>query len=132
MISLRLSKRYELEISDQMDRQEHTRNFFVHTGLETHLNYFSNPKTFQLSIEDRQGELCGYIILVAEKGYDSVEFRRILIDQNQRGIGQATIAEMESYCINQFGYYHCTLRRLEGSMRLTAAFILLWLFCGCG
>ena len=33
---------------------------------------------------------------------DSVEFRRILIDQNRRGIGQAAIAAMENYCREQW------------------------------
>ena len=102
MISLRPSNRDELEIFDEMDRQEHARNFVIQTGIETHQNYFRDPKISYLSIENSRGEFCGYFILVLEAVSGSVEFRRILIDQKQRGIGQAAIAEMESYCKNKF------------------------------
>ena len=102
MITLRLSKRDELEIFDEMDRQDHARNFVIQTGLETHQKYFRDPKITYLSIENRSGEFCGYFILVFEPDTESVEFRRILIDQNKRGIGQAAITAMESYCKNEF------------------------------
>ena len=102
MISLRPSKREELEIFDEMDRQDHARNFVIQTGLGTHQKYFIDPKITYLSIENSSGEFCGYFILVLEPDTESVEFRRILIDQKKRGIGQAAISEMESYCKNEF------------------------------
>ena len=98
MISLRLSNRDELEIFDEMDRQEHARKFVIQTGIETHQEYFSDPQISYLSIENRCNEFCGYFILVHEADSDSIEFRRILIDQEHRGIGQAAIEEMENYC----------------------------------
>lgn len=98
MISLRLSRTEELEIFDEMDRQAHARKFVIQTGIETHREYFSDPKISYLSIENSRGEFCGYFILVHEADTDSVEFRRILIDQEHRGIGQAAIEEMENYC----------------------------------
>lgn len=102
MISLRPSKREELEIFDEMDRQDHARNFVIQTGLGTHQKYFIDPKITYLSIENSNGEFCGYFILVLEPDTESVEFRRILIDHKKRGIGQAAISEMESYCKNEF------------------------------
>ncbi|MDX1739072.1 MAG: GNAT family N-acetyltransferase [Alphaproteobacteria bacterium] len=103
MISLRPSNINELETFDEMDRQEHARKFVNQTGIETHQKYFSDPKVSYLSIENSRGEFCGYFILVLEAVSGSVEFRRILIDQGQRGIGQAAIAEMEIYCKNLLG-----------------------------
>ena len=102
MITLRQSKREELEIFDEMDRQDHARNFVIQTGLETHQEYFNDVRIIYLSIENTSGEFCGYFILALEPDTESVEFRRILIDQKKRGIGQAAIAEMESYCKNEF------------------------------
>lgn len=102
MISLRRSKRDELEVFDEMDRQDHARNFVIQTGIETHQKYLSDPKIIYLSIEDGRAELCGYFILVLESESGSVEFRRILIDQKKRGIGQAAISEMENYCKHKF------------------------------
>lgn len=102
MISLRRSKREELETFDEMDRQDHARNFVIQTGIESHQEYFDDPGITYLSIENANGEFCGYFILVPEPDNDSAEFRRILVDGRKRGIGQAAISEMESYCKNEF------------------------------
>ncbi len=98
MISLRPSKRDELELFDKMDRQCHANRFVYQTGFKTHQDYFSNPDITYLSIENSCGEFSGYFILVVEPETESVEFRRILIDQSKRGVGQMAIFEMESYC----------------------------------
>lgn len=102
MISLRPSRKEELDIFDDMDRQAHARNFVVQTGIEKHRKYFNDPGIAYLSIEDASGEFCGYFILAPEADRESVEFRRILIDREKRGIGQAAITAMEGYCKNNF------------------------------
>ena len=102
MISLRPSKREELVIFDAMDRQAHARQFVNQTGLATHREYFDDPAIIYLSIDDDAGEFCGYFILVRDADDASVEFRRILVDGQKRGIGQAAIAAMESYCKSRF------------------------------
>lgn len=102
MIFLRPSKRDELEIFDEMDRQDHARNFVIQTGLKTHKKYFGDPNTTYLSIENSGGEFCGYFILVVEPDTESVELRRILIDREKRGIGQIVMTKMEDYYRNNF------------------------------
>lgn len=102
MISLRPSTREELEKFDAMDRQEHARGYVVQTGIETHRQYFDDPCITYLTIEDDRGDYCGYFILVLEPGTGSIEFRRILVDRNRRGVGQAAIIEMEKFCKNAF------------------------------
>ena len=97
-VSLRVAQARELEILDAMDRQDHASQFVIQTGLEQHRRNFSDPDITYLCIENDRGQLCGYFILVAEAGGETIEFRRILIDQNQRGIGQNAIRAMEDYC----------------------------------
>lgn len=101
MIELRLAREDELETFDALDRQGHASRFVVQTGIDTHRENFSRPDITYLSIE-REGEFCGYFILVREAERDSVEFRRILIDRDRRGIGQAAILAMERYCQQQW------------------------------
>ena len=84
-----------------MDRQAHASRYVIQTGLDQHRQNFSNPAITYLAIE-RGDDFCGYFILVLEQGGDSVEFRRILVDQHQRGVGQAAIVEMEKYCREQW------------------------------
>jgi ribosomal protein S18 acetylase RimI-like enzyme len=97
MIRLRPSSREELDRFDAMDRQAHACDYVLQTGIKTHRHYFDDPRITYLSIED-DGEFCGYFILVFDTVNASVEFRRILVDQHRRGIGQPAIAEMERYC----------------------------------
>ena len=103
MISLRRSEREELETFDEMDRQAHASKFVIQTGIDTHRSNFNDPRIHYLSVENGGGEFCGYFILALEPENESVEFRRILIDGQKRGIGQAAIIEMERYCENEFG-----------------------------
>ncbi|MEM7195111.1 MAG: GNAT family N-acetyltransferase [Pseudomonadota bacterium] len=98
MIRLRAATANELEIFDQMDRQPHARRFVLQTGIDQHRKNFRDPLITYLVVEDDSETLCGYFILVFEPENDSVEFRRILIDQSKRGIGQTAISLMESYC----------------------------------
>jgi RimJ/RimL family protein N-acetyltransferase len=86
-----------------MDRQAHARKYVIQTGMATHRENFDNPDIRYLSIENEDGEFCGYFILVLEAKSDSVEFRRILVDRLKRGIGQQAIAEMERYCKSVIG-----------------------------
>ena len=97
-VSLRAARPEELEILDTMDRQDHASRFVIQSGLEQHRRNFADPDITYLCIENERDELCGYFILVLEAGGESIEFRRILIDRNQRGIGQDAIMEMEQYC----------------------------------
>ena len=103
MTSLRLSTKEELEIFDEMDRQNHAVNFVTQTGIEVHQKYYDDPDITYLSIVSSRGELSGYFVLVSEPDTASVEFRRILIDQDKRGLGQTAIVEMENYCRREFG-----------------------------
>jgi diamine N-acetyltransferase len=96
-IELRRAREHELKKFDVLDRQAHASRFVIQTGLATHLQNFRHPDITYLSIE-RAGDFCGYFILVREAQTDSVEFRRILIDRNRRGAGQAAIVAMENYC----------------------------------
>jgi len=99
---LRLSTKSELEIFDHLDHQSHAVSFVAKTGLKLHQSYFNDPGINYLSIENDNGEFSGYFILVIESLNQSVEFRRILIDHENLGIGQIAIAEMEKYCKDNF------------------------------
>lgn len=99
---LRLSTVDELIFFDQLDLQSHAAKFVAKTGFDTHQEYFDDPNITYLSIDNDEGDVVGYFILVRELHTKSVEFRRILIDQTRLGIGQVVISEMENYCRKNF------------------------------
>jgi len=104
VVSIRLSARDELDAFVRMERQPHAISFINVNELAEHQIDFENPKLVYLSIVNIRSELSGYFLLALEHDTNSVEFRRILIDQHQRGIGQLAITEMEAYCRNVL---HC-------------------------
>ncbi len=112
-MALRLSSRSELEIFDQIDRQAHARKFITQIGIKAHHDLFDEPNITYLSIENSEGELSGYFVLVLESGNQSLEFRRISIDQSKRGVGQVAIKEMESYSQKVFGVKRIWLDAFE-------------------
>jgi len=103
MVVLRLSSRSELDIFDDIDRQIHASNFITQIGLKAHQDLFDEPNITYLSIENSEGELAGYFVLVLESDSKSLEFRRISVDQEKRGVGQEAIKEMESFSKRKFG-----------------------------
>lgn len=97
MVKLRESKRQELKIFVEMELQPHAHAFINATDIITHQRNFAEPGIVYLSIV-KDSELAGYFILAKAPGDEDIEFRRVLIDQNRRGIGQIAIARMEQYC----------------------------------
>lgn len=100
MITLKPSEEKELKLFADMESQAHANRFVNSTGLELHKTNFKKPNTIYLSIKNSEGEVSGYFILVIEADPESIEFHRVVIDENCRGIGQDSIREMEKYCRN--------------------------------
>ena len=85
-----------------MERQPHASKFINAIPLAGHQETFALEHIVYLSIEGQDGKLAGFIVLATEQG-NSIEFRRILVDENQRGIGQMAITLMEHYCQKNMG-----------------------------
>ena len=98
MIRLRKSKFNELPEFHSMESQEHAKSYINQTALEIHQSNFYDSNIVYLSIENELSELVGYFILVLEPNNSEVEFRRIVIDEKHRGVGQQAITAMEEYC----------------------------------
>ena len=80
-----------------LDRQHHATPFINPIPAELHLQQMAHPDFVYPRIEIPEQAMAGYFLLVAEPD-NCVEFRRIVIDENARGIGQLSILQMEEYC----------------------------------
>ena len=100
MIALRKSFFEEIPIFINMGSQSHANRFVGQDSLAEIENSFTNPDHFYLTIT-ANGNRAGYFTLVKENLHD-IEFRRIVIDQSQRGVGQQSIRVMEEYCVINF------------------------------
>ena len=102
-IRLRQSRRDELALFRDMAAQPHARRFVLQISLEDHQKNFDRDDFTYLTIETESGETAGYFILVYEQENNAMEFGRICLDQDHRGVGQQAIALMEDYCRDEIG-----------------------------
>ncbi len=98
MIKIRKSHLDELKIFSELDKQEDVKKYVIRKSFDEHINEFSNPDSLYYTIITEYNKIAGYFIIALENIKRSVEFRRIIIDENERGIGQPAIREMEKIC----------------------------------
>lgn len=85
-----------------MDRTTDTGGFVVNHDLDRHVANLrdSSQLCLRIIVDDR---LVGYFVLVPEDDGKSVEFRRIVVAEKGRGIGQRAITLMEQFCRDELG-----------------------------
>ena len=81
----------------EMEQEAGTSEFVIPYSLNEHQNQFSEPHVIYLRITD-DNVIVGFFILALEADGCSVEFRRIVVSDKGKGIGQAAIRQMEVYC----------------------------------
>jgi len=117
MIKLRKSKEVELRKITEMEHQPHAKAFINGSNLSTHQKGFNDQNIIYLSIINNDGELAGYFILALDTARREVELRRILVDQDQRGIGQIAIGQMETYCREELEFKKIWLDVYEDNVK---------------
>ncbi len=100
MIRIRESRAHELRAFILMEAESDTAEFILPYSLARHREEFEREEIVYLSIF-RRHELAGFFILALEADGNSVEFRRIVVDDKGRGTGQQSILAMETYCRHQ-------------------------------
>jgi len=101
MVIVRNSKFKELNEFFNMNKQSHVADYLTIKSLKVHQQEFKSGNSLFLSILLSSSELAGYVILFKENNLNTVQFKRIIIDENHLGIGQESIIAMELYCINE-------------------------------
>jgi diamine N-acetyltransferase len=99
MIKLRESAEAEIDLFIGFENSADVSEFIIPSSFEKHRTDMLKPEIIYLSIID-EGSLLGFIMLVMEVDLQSIEFRRIVVDSKDKGVGQFAIREMEHYCKN--------------------------------
>lgn len=89
--------------------------YIVPYSADRHAIEMGRENTHYLSIYDSD-EMIGFMILAVEEG-ESVEFRRIVIDKKDSGVGQKAIIAMEQYCREKLNKYRIWLDVFESNQR---------------
>lgn len=99
-----------------MERAAGTREFLVAVGEAAHRANLADPaQTYLRIVVD--GRIGGYIVLVRDPDGRSIEFRRIVVADPGRGIGQRAIPLMERYCRERVGAARVWLEVFEHNAR---------------
>lgn len=99
MIQVKIEKAELDDLSQfaEMEQEAGTSEFVIPYSLNEHQIQFSEPNVVYLRITDHD-VIVGFFILALEADDCSVEFRRIVVSDKGKGIGQAAIRQMEVYC----------------------------------
>ena len=97
MIELRPTRADELALLVQLENAPGTREFVTPNMLDVHRTNLARDDFVYLSILENQA-VVGVIILHLDADPHSVEFRRIVVGDKNRGIGQQAIRAMEAWC----------------------------------
>lgn len=116
MVALRESLREELEVFSEMELDDDTSPFVIPYSIDEHRDMFDKPESRYLSICSLD-RLVGFILLLLEPDNRSVEFRRIVVFEKGRGIGQSAIAQVDAYCKNELHRSRIWLDAFENNDR---------------
>jgi len=97
MIELRPTRADELGLLVQLENAPGAREFITPNTLDVHRANLARDEFVYLSILERQA-VVGLIILHLDAEPRSVEFRRIVVRDKNRGVGQQAIRAMEAWC----------------------------------
>ena len=97
MVEIREALLEELPFFAKMEMAGDAVEFVIPYSFDKHSIEFNKENTIYLSIVDEE-KLVGFIILALEPDGVSVEFRRIVVSEKGRGIGQLAITAMEDFC----------------------------------
>lgn len=97
-MKLRQSLPAELPVFANMEIQAHAKMFVNQLSIPEHRAEFESAEVVYLTVVANPDIVAGFFVLSIDDDHESVEFRRLVIDQRHRGIGQKAIRQMEDYC----------------------------------
>lgn len=97
-MNLRESALSEVASFAAMEKQSHVNAFINQLSIDEHHAAFLSAEIIYLTIVGEANVLIGYFIIALEDDGSTAEFRRIVVDQKHRGVGQTAISLMEEYC----------------------------------
>jgi len=101
-IELRGAQREELALFMRMESDAESFQFVGQNSLQEHQSQFDSEQYVYLTILHQKKPL-GFVLLVLCPDGRSVDFRRIVVSEKNKGVGQIAIALMEGYCKSQLG-----------------------------
>jgi len=97
MVTLEPARPEDAPLFAALEQGADTREFVAPYSDVEHARRMLDPAMVYLRIL-ADGALAGFFILVLDPDGTSIEFRRVVVSADRRGIGQTAITAMENYC----------------------------------
>ncbi len=108
---LREARRAELADFAAVERQADAAGFILPAELTDHEAAYDRRDVIYLAIEADDAGLADFILLAPAAGGDSVEFRRTVVRDKDRGAGRRAIRVLEGWCRENLHNRHIWLAR---------------------
>ena len=100
MIELRESTKEDLISFSNWENLNGIREFICPYSIERHKEEFEKDEMIYLNINYKSKPV-GFVLLKLEDDKCSIEFRRIVVVESGKGIGQQVLNEIEKYCVSK-------------------------------
>ena len=100
MVTVERAPVQDASLFAQLEQAPDTKQFVLPYSEIEHARNILNSSFVYLRILDA-GELVGFFILVLDSEPNSVEFRRVVVSDKGKGVGQSAITAMEQFCRTQ-------------------------------
>ena len=100
MVTVERAPVQDASVFAQLEQAPDTKQFVLPYSETEHARNILNSSFVYLRILDA-GELVGFFILVLDSEPNSVEFRRAVVSDKGKGVGQSAITAMEQFCRTQ-------------------------------
>lgn len=100
MVTVERAPVQDASLFAQLEQAPDTKQFVLPYSETEHAHNILNSSFVYLRILDA-GELVGFFILVLDSEPNSVEFRRVVVSDKGKGVGQSAITAMEQFCRTQ-------------------------------
>ena len=100
MIELTESNKEDLKLFSHWENLDGIREFIFPYSIERHIEEFEKDEMIYLNI-NYNSKAVGFVLLKLEDDEKSIEFRRIVVVERGKGIGQRVLNEIEKYCVSK-------------------------------
>jgi len=100
LIELKESNKDNLKLFPNWENLDGIREFIFPYSIERHIEEFEKDEMIYLNI-NYNSKAVGFVLLKLEDDEKSIEFRRIVVVERGKGIGQRVLNEIEKYCVSK-------------------------------
>lgn len=115
-LSIHKTRKSDIDAIVSMENDRENSQFILPNSKEEHYDLIANKNIEHLVLKSNDNEIIGFVILAGlENKNRSIEFRRIVINQKNKGFGRKAIKEIKHFCFEKLDCHRLWLDVLENN-----------------